>query len=344
VWRGEATQARTEITRLLVLADERGEPSAYAVMRLHLCELELRVGGWDAASRLLDEWAQSSEAALFVFPMYERCRALLAVGRGLVGEAREWAAKAQTRAEEASCRWDWLEAARARGMAALLEQDPATAAESLRAAWEHTCREGVDDPGVFPVAPELVEALVELGEHGEAMAVTARLRELSEQQDHPWGLVSARRCEALVSLATRVYDERAGLALADAAADYGRLGLCFDRARSLLSLGKAQRRAKKWRAAREALQGAVAVFEDLGSSGWARRGRSELGRVGGRRSAASGELTATEREVVELAASGRSNKEIAQALSLAVHTVEVHLSRAYAKLGVRSRSQLAGRL
>ena len=51
-------------------------------------------------------------------------------------------------------------------------------------------------------------------------------------------------------------------------------------------------------------------------------------------------MTATEREVVELAARGRANKEIAQALSLAVHTVEVHLSRAYAKLGVRSRSQL----
>ena len=344
VWRGEATQARIEITRLLALADEHGEPAGYALMRLHLCELELRVGAWDEASRLLDEWAQSSEAAQLTFPMYERCRALLAAGRGLVGEAREWAAKAQIRAEETSCRWDWLEAARGRGMVALLEQDPAGAAESLREVWEHTNREGVDDPGVFPVAPELVESLVELGEQDEAMAVTARLRELSEQQQHPWGLVSARRCEAVVSLATRAWDKQAALALADAAADYGRLGLRFDCARSLLSLGRAQRRSKKWGPAREALQGAIAVFEDLGSSGWARRGRSELGRIGGRRPAASGELTATEREVAELAASGRANKEIAQALSLAVHTVEVHLSRAYAKLGVRSRSQLAGRL
>jgi hypothetical protein len=38
VWRGEVTRARTEITRLLALADEQGEPSAYALMRLHLCE------------------------------------------------------------------------------------------------------------------------------------------------------------------------------------------------------------------------------------------------------------------------------------------------------------------
>ena len=100
---------------------------------------------------------------------------------------------------------------------------------------------------------------------------------------------------------------------------------------------------KKWGPARESLEAAIAAFAQLGSSGWARRARSELGRIGGRRPAASGELTATEHQVVELAASGRANKEIAQALSLAVHTVEVHLSRAYAKLGVHSRSQLAGR-
>ena len=43
-------------------------------------------------------------------------------------------------------------------------------------------------------------------------------------------------------------------------------------------------------------------------------------------------------------AEGRSNKEVAQALFVTVHTVEVHLSRIYAKLGVRSRTQLAGRL
>ena len=101
--------------------------------------------------------------------------------------------------------------------------------------------------------------------------MTARLRELSEQQQHPWGRATARRCEAVVQLATRPYDERAALALAGAAEDYARLGLRFDCARSLLSLGRAQRRFKKWGPAREALQDAIAVFEDLGSSGWAQR-------------------------------------------------------------------------
>ena len=48
--------------------------------------------------------------------------------------------------------------------------------------------------------------------------------------------------------------------------------------------------------------------------------------------------------MVELAASGSSNKEIAQALFVSVHTVETHLTHACAKLGVRSRGQLAGRI
>jgi len=50
------------------------------------------------------------------------------------------------------------------------------------AAGEHARREGVDEPGAFPVAPDLVEALVELGRPDEARRVTERLRELSEEQ------------------------------------------------------------------------------------------------------------------------------------------------------------------
>jgi DNA-binding CsgD family transcriptional regulator len=88
----------------------------------------------------------------------------------------------------------------------------------------------------------------------------------------------------------------------------------------------------------------VAAFDELGSPGWAQRARSELARVGGRSPAAPGALTPTEHDVVKLAAAGLTNKEIARRLSIAVHTVEVHLSRAYLKLGVRSRSQLAARL
>jgi DNA-binding CsgD family transcriptional regulator len=344
IWRGEVHDARRELLRLAALAEEQGEPASDAIVRFHRCELALRAGEFDAAQRLLDEWAESDVAELLPFPMYERCRAVLAAGRGLPGETARWVARAIERSDETGAHIDRLEALRARGTAALLAQNPDQARDSLGAVWDHCCREGVEEPGAFPVAGELVEALGALGEAENARAVVLRLRDLSEQQQHPWGLATARRSEALLQLLIGPYDERAALALAGAAENFARLGLRFDCARSLLSLGRAQRRFKKWGPAREALKGAIAVFEDLGSSGWAQRARSQLDRVGARRPRASGELTASEREIVELAARGRTNKEIAQALSLAVHTVEVHLSRAYARLGVRSRSELASRL
>jgi DNA-binding CsgD family transcriptional regulator len=186
---------------------------------------------------------------------------------------------------------------------------------------------------------------VQLGELDVAREVTGRLRELAEQQQHPWGLVSAGRCGALVQLAAPAASaDDAEATLARAAADYERLGLRFDRARSLLSLGRSLRRARKWGAARRTLEEAIAAFAQLGSSGWAEQARSELGRVGARRPAPTGELTTAERRVAALAASGLSNKEIAQALYISVYTVEAHLSHVYAKLGIRSRTQLAATL
>jgi DNA-binding CsgD family transcriptional regulator len=240
--------------------------------------------------------------------------------------------------------WDELESERARGIAALIAPDAARAAEPLRGVWEHTERAGVLEPGVFPVAPELVEALADLGEHDEARAVTARLGELAERQSHPWGRATARRCDAMGRLAAGAYDEEAAEELEGAAVDYEALGLRFDAARSRLVLGRAQRRFKQWGAARASLERAAEAFDAIGSAGWAERARAELARVGARRPRPTGELTPTEERVVELAAEGLANKEIARTLFVTVHTVEVHLSRAYAKLGVRSRSQLAGRL
>jgi len=63
-----------------------------------------------------------------------------------------------------------------------------------------------------------------------------------------------------------------------------------------------------------------------------------------RPSAECGHHAYPERRVVQLPAEGQSNKEIAAALCVTVNTVEVHLGRAYTKLGVRSRTKLAKRL
>ncbi len=230
------------------------------------------------------------------------------------------------------------------GIAALLAKEPREAARQLRAVWEHTEREGVLDPGAFPAAPDLVEALVELGQADQARVVISRLAALASSQDHPWAEAGARRGAALVELATGAYDDGAVATLEDVATAYEKLGLAFDRARTLQALGRAQRRAKKWGAARETLTRAADAFEEIGSAGWAKDVREELARVGTGRPTHAGVLTPTERRVAELAVSGLSNKEIARKLVVTVNTVEFHLRNTYAKLGVRSRVQLVDHL
>lgn len=94
-------------------------------------------------------------------------------------------------------------------------------------------------------------------------------------------------------------------------------------------------------AAREALEQARSTLERLDCPGWAEAAAQELARVSGRRRASEGELTPTERRIAELVATGLSNKEVASELFVTVTTVESHLSKVYAKLGIRSRTQLA---
>jgi class 3 adenylate cyclase len=287
VWRGEIAQARRVITELMGVADEQEEPVSYALMRLHLCELELRVGDWRAAGALLDEWAQDREGELLKYPMEERCRALLAAGRGLAADAEAAGAAALTRAQEVGVCWDRLEASRALGQAALVRGDPALAVERLRPVWEHIEREGVAEPGAFPVAPELVEGLVEQEAGDEAARVTRRLGQLAEAQDHSWGRITAVRCAAMVRLASAEYDERTAEAILGAAQQYAAAGLRFDHARSLLVLGRWQRRLRKWAAARRTLGAALAAFAALDSPAWGEKAESELVRVQSRRSEAT---------------------------------------------------------
>ena len=344
VWRGETDRARVLLEAYRDRAEERGEPSAAALARLHLCELELRVGGWSAAESLLEEWAASTDDDLLQWPMYERCRALVAAGRGQVGDATEWGRRALALADDNGVRWDWLEASRALGLASLLGKDAAGGVQHLGGVWEHTHREGVLDPGAFPAAPDLVEALVETEAYDAAGEVVDALSRATEDQDHPWAGLAAARGAVLVDIGVNGFADSAGAALETVAASYRDLGLLFDEARTLLTLGRAQRRARKWGAASRSLERAAAAFDRIGSVGWAEDARAELERVGARRPAAEGGLTPTERRVVDLAVEGRSNKEIARELVVTVNTVEFHLRNAYAKLGIRSRGRLAAAL
>jgi DNA-binding NarL/FixJ family response regulator len=113
----------------------------------------------------------------------------------------------------------------------------------------------------------------------------------------------------------------------------------FERARTLLVHGRLQRRLKRKRQARLSLDGAREVFASEGAANWVARVDEELGRVTVRR--APEELSATELRIAQLAADGLSNQAIAEQVFVSVKTVESNLKRAYRKLGISSRAQLA---
>jgi DNA-binding CsgD family transcriptional regulator len=113
----------------------------------------------------------------------------------------------------------------------------------------------------------------------------------------------------------------------------------LDLARTLLVSGRIRRRARQKKLAREDLERAYDMFWDLDADAWANVVQLELQKISGRKPSASA-LTPAESRVARLAAAGRTNREIADALFASVRTVEGHLSHIYAKLAVRSRAEL----
>ena len=198
---------------------------------------------------------------------------------------------------------------------------------------------GVREPGSVRFTPDEIEALIALGRMEEAEALLSILECQAAQLGRASALASAARCRGLVC-AARGDLEGALVSLQEALPAHERASMPFEHARTLLALGATRRRARMKRPAREALEQALAIFEELGARLWADKARAELARIGGR-PAATGELTPTERRIAALAAEGRSNKEIATALFVTPKTVGTQLSRIYRKVGVHSRTELA---
>ena len=118
-------------------------------------------------------------------------------------------------------------------------------------------------------------------------------------------------------------------------------------AKALAALGTGLRLAhgaSRPKAAREPLRRALELAAACDATGLAEHVRTELYATGARPRtdalAGVAALTASERRVVDRAAAGETNRDIAQALFVTPKTVEVHLSNAYRKLGVRSRREL----
>jgi DNA-binding CsgD family transcriptional regulator len=203
---------------------------------------------------------------------------------------------------------------------------------------------GIRNPTPIQFQPDLVEALLGAGRVEEAVEVAALLDERSRAVGHAWSLAAAHRCRGLV-LAARGENDAALEELSEAVLLSGNIGeeRPLEHARALLAHGSVLRRARKRRDAREALERAAEIFDGHGARPWAESARDELARISGR-APSRGELSETERRVAELVAEGLSNKEVAARLFVTPRTVEAHLTRIYAKLGVRSRAELVGLL
>ncbi|HKN94131.1 MAG TPA: AAA family ATPase [Thermoleophilaceae bacterium] len=337
IWRGELDQARASLEALFSREHAQEEEWAITVFAVHQAELEMRAGDWHAASRTCELMREG----LLVGAAEPRLRACVAAARGDRQQAEAAAAVALNLRGTYSDRWQRIDATRARGLAALFTGDEEQAVVHLSEVADAVTLGGVRDPGAFPFAPDLVEALAATGRFSEAEVVLEWLERLSAEQEHPWGLASAARARGVLA-AARGEDKRAETALHEALELHARLALPFDEARARLALGALMRRAKRRAEARRFLEAAAAAFESLGSPPLAERARDELSRLGGRRTSPG--LTPTERRIAELVAQGNTNREVAAKLVVTAGTVEAHLTRIYGKLGIRSRTELAGKM
>jgi DNA-binding CsgD family transcriptional regulator len=224
------------------------------------------------------------------------------------------------------------------GFVALQSGEPHTAVEWFEEAAETTARYGWGDPSKRWWVADHVEALLELGRVDDAGRILGAWEGDARRLERDWMLAHATRCRGLVAAASGAVDEAASI-LEQAIEQHERVGDRFGRARALLALGAVRRRERQKRAARDAIDAALAEFEELGAASWIEKARAERGRIGGR--TRTDGLTPAEQRVAALVAEGRTNREVASALFLSVGTVETHLSHVYAKLGVRSRAELA---
>jgi DNA-binding CsgD family transcriptional regulator len=227
------------------------------------------------------------------------------------------------------------------GLVALWSGDAAAGADCLEQADRQAQALGWGSPDARPWTADYAEALLELGRVDEAVRVIDRWEADATRLGRDRVLANVTRCRGLVAAARGAVDEATSL-LELAVARHHEVGDVFGRARSLLAFGMILRRARQKRAARDAIGAALAEFEDLGAATWVERACDELGRIGGRTREEG--LTAAERRVAALVAAGRTNREVAAKLFLGERTVAGHLTRVYAKLGVRSRTELARRL
>ena len=213
--------------------------------------------------------------------------------------------------------------------------------EDLLAVGTLLTRALVTCPSFLPWRSEAAMAKLALGDPDAARGLADEEVELARKFAAPRALGVALRAAGVVR------GGHVGEAMIrEALETLGRADARLERARALTDLGALLRRANRRREARELLREALDLAHRAGAFPLAARAETELRATGARprRVVLTGveSLTASERRVAELAADGRTNREIAQALFVTARTVEGHLTNVFRKLDLESRDQLSG--
>jgi DNA-binding CsgD family transcriptional regulator len=340
MWTGRLERATTLLRLLRSRMLEAGEESDLPMGTFHLTWLECWRGDLPAAAALADEALAVTEQ---VGGEATRALALLArsLPRAFAGDAE--GARADVEASLEICeRIGWRYAIvwglTILGFVSLSVGDATEVDRTLQPLVDLAEELGIGEPMTAPFLPDEVEALVALGQLDRAEALLDPFHRRAVELDRSWALATSLRCRGLIAAARGELDA-ATVALDDALAVHEQLEMPFELGRTLLVLGQVRRRRREKRAAATVLEQAVEIFEQVGARLWADKARSEHERCGIRRADAD-ELTPTERRVAELAATGSTNRQIADSIFVSPKTVEANLVRVYRKLDIRSRAEL----
>jgi DNA-binding CsgD family transcriptional regulator len=346
LWTGRLEEARTLAQSLRQRYLDRGAAPSFALNSTALAQVECWRGNVSAARTAAEE---AFDHGLLLMGTTGRAlglwlRSLIDAYSGEVDEARQAAGESMTLFEGLSSRsahWPLT----ILGFVELSVGNYEAAASALAPAAARAVSDGLPEPCVNGelFIGDAAEALIATDRIEEAEAIVSLLEERGAALDRAWAIAVGARCRALI-LAAQGEVAEAERTVERALVEYERLPMAIERARTLLVLGRIRRRLRKRRAAKEALDEALGIFDSAGSARWADQARTEIDSIGLRPAASGDELTPAETRVAELVAKGLSNKEVAAALVVTPKTIEAHLGRIYRKLEIRRRSELSARM
>jgi DNA-binding CsgD family transcriptional regulator len=188
-------------------------------------------------------------------------------------------------------------------------------------------------------ASDACEIAIHLDRHADALAAVARLEQLAGALQRPWADGLLERARGLTTTAKGDRHFQRAVALHGDQRP-------FECARTELAYGETLRRARRRMDARAPLHRALETFERIGAEPWAARAERELRATGetvSRRGASAIEqLTPQELTICRLVTEGLTDREIGARLFLSARTIDYHLRKVFAKLGIRSRAELVG--